>query len=241
MFAQSLRIAATAAFGLVAVAAAVDQVLSFRTATYVTYVHHPERMIGAEAGWVSLRAMRGRIHLQVVRTLFEVQPPSPVGEYVPPWRLPRKFKAAQSPKRWRFDRARHDIRRHLNLYVESKPSLTGWGFLLAFEILKESGAYTHAWRPGVATSDLRITGPDAEANKHCWWLFDLIVPHWFVALLSGALAWLASRPLRAERNARRRARRGECPACGYDRRGSPGRPCPECGAVASPAAQGASA
>jgi hypothetical protein len=55
--------------------------------------------------------------------------------------------------------------------------------------------------------------------------WDVTLPFWFPALLLPIppVSWLA-RYLRK----RRRARSGQCPACGYDLRASPDR-CPECG------------
>ena len=59
----------------------------------------------------------------------------------------------------------------------------------------------------------------------------VIVPLWAVSLVTAVLPaqWLARRM-----RLRRRARRGQCLACGYDLRASPER-CPECGTVPIPA------
>lgn len=68
---------------------------------------------------------------------------------------------------------------------------------------------------------------DPWVTKRLW------VPYWFVLSLLAAAGWLSSRPLRRAALAGRRARRGLCPACGYDLRGSGDR-CPECGTTAVP-------
>ena len=54
---------------------------------------------------------------------------------------------------------------------------------------------------------------------------QIIAPHWFVALLFGAIP--AGRLVRLLRHHRRRTT-GHCPICGYDLRSTPDR-CPECG------------
>ena len=54
----------------------------------------------------------------------------------------------------------------------------------------------------------------------------LIVPHWFVLLLTAPLpAWHFARVLRR----RRRLRRGRCLRCGYDLTANATGVCPECG------------
>jgi hypothetical protein len=59
------------------------------------------------------------------------------------------------------------------------------------------------------------------------------VPHWGVVLGSAVLpaAWVMHRRRKAV--AAKRIARGECAACGYDLRATPGR-CPECGATRLP-------
>ena len=60
---------------------------------------------------------------------------------------------------------------------------------------------------------------------------EVIVPYWFLAVLTGVLpsVWLVRR--RRESVRRRRAAAGLCANCGYDLRAS-GDTCPECGAAA---------
>jgi hypothetical protein len=59
----------------------------------------------------------------------------------------------------------------------------------------------------------------------------LVLSYWLLALVAGciAAAWLFGR-------LRRLPRSGVCRTCGYDLRATPDR-CPECGAVANPAAR----
>lgn len=69
------------------------------------------------------------------------------------------------------------------------------------------------------------TGQSRTANN-----WAVVIPYWFPAGLAAILpaCWLTSLGRRRRRRAAR-VRRGLCPACGYDLRGTPAR-CPECGA-----------
>lgn len=64
-----------------------------------------------------------------------------------------------------------------------------------------------------------------------WFIDDrvIVVPFWFVLILTGAapMLWLATRIRQ-----RQRAWASRCRACGYDLRATPDR-CPECGALAA--------
>ena len=64
-------------------------------------------------------------------------------------------------------------------------------------------------------------------NGEYWANRDIVlcVPYWLPVLACGVGGWLIGRRARLTR---RRLRRGECPACGYDVRATPDR-CPECG------------
>jgi hypothetical protein len=79
--------------------------------------------------------------------------------------------------------------------------------------------------PGVAMpsnlSDVRYLRDDYRA---------ISFPHWLPALVFGALTVLATRRAWSAALLHARLRRGQCPACGYDLRATPGR-CPECGIV----------
>ena len=65
----------------------------------------------------------------------------------------------------------------------------------------------------------------------------VLAPCWFLALVTGVLpaVWLTR--WRRSAIAARRRDAGQCAACGYDLRASPGR-CPECGAAEAPAGAG---
>ena len=76
-----------------------------------------------------------------------------------------------------------------------------------------------------------IIGRQGGAGPFAIRLHELIVPHWFVFLLTLLpVPWLWRRTRRV-----RRADEGRCAVCGYDLRASPQR-CPECGATPAAAA-----
>jgi hypothetical protein len=61
----------------------------------------------------------------------------------------------------------------------------------------------------------------------------LVLPYWFLALVTGLLPAVALAGILRRRRTARRLRSDRCPSCGYDLRASPER-CPECGAVRPP-------
>jgi hypothetical protein len=68
------------------------------------------------------------------------------------------------------------------------------------------------------------------------WETRLFVPYlWLWALTAPVPAALVFRKVRRRLQGRSRGRRGLCPSCGYDLRGTPHR-CPECGVVAETSA-----
>ncbi len=100
----------------------------------------------------------------------------------------------------------------------SAASLNDWHFHFS---LPESGD-VQAWLPSdfIGFGWSRYPGDDDRG---------FAIPHWFLALL---FALLPMFHLRAILRARRRARAGLCPRCGYDLRATPDR-CPECGMLAT--------
>jgi hypothetical protein len=76
-----------------------------------------------------------------------------------------------------------------------------------------------------------LDDPAAPPPPHRLTRAVLVIPHWAAVAAFAVLpvAWVAALAGRASRRASL-ARRGRCPACGYDLRATPGR-CPECGAV----------
>lgn len=92
-------------------------------------------------------------------------------------------------------------------YRPSPPSRPPWWTRLGFHYVRE-------------------VDDDKYWTKNNW---GVVVPYWSLAALTFVLpaSWWMSTRKRRRRAAR--ARRGLCPACGYDLRGSPER-CPECGA-----------
>lgn len=80
------------------------------------------------------------------------------------------------------------------------------------------------WRPDyVRVGNAYLGTPAYKATMHA-----VSIPLWIVALPPGVLAWAW---LRRRENWRGP---GACAACGYDRSGTPGRICPECGHAPSP-------
>jgi hypothetical protein len=90
----------------------------------------------------------------------------------------------------------------------------------------QSGAI-HSWR-GFEAQARTMSYGWTQATSRTW---SVTFPAWSLVAALAVLpaAWLARPGLRWLRR-RRGAKRGLCPACGYDLRASPGQ-CPECGAM----------
>ena len=107
-----------------------------------------------------------------------------------------------------------------------------------FELRKwaQSAALHQAWRHD---AKVLFGVPDASGRERNWpYLliyggepvsgFIAVVPYWLVVALTGVLPAKAAATAVTSRRRRRRALAGQCVACGYDLRATPGR-CPECG------------
>ena len=81
-----------------------------------------------------------------------------------------------------------------------------------------------AWRPSTSQASMTVSagaGTPAITTVDSLW-----IPLWWVGIvLTGIAVWPSIR------NARRK-NPGHCAACGYDLRGTPHSPCPECGEAA---------
>jgi hypothetical protein len=104
------------------------------------------------------------------------------------------------------------------------------GFGFHFSIL---GFPTNEMRKAASMIPPELASPEVMAalNPRPFNAYRVAVPHWFLILVAGTAAFAA---LRNPVGARRRLRRGLCPACSYDLRATPER-CPECGRETTPA------
>lgn len=109
----------------------------------------------------------------------------------------------------------------------AEPSNVAWDYGIRAETLVDLGTYSKA---------LIVEAFGAQFTRHTMWYsqslrrsgVDLIVPCYLVVLASAVPPAFALRRLHRRRRQTHRSGRGQCTACGYDLRGSPGR-CPECG------------
>lgn len=122
----------------------------------------------------------------------------------------------------------------LEVYLEGR---SGWGPPLADGYTDPDG-FTVRWETESAGTYKGRGANILGFRWHCCasspdgrpWEFWVIVPYWFLILLTSlyVIDWVLDRP---QRRAKRRLARGHCPECDYDLRAhEPGQRCPECGA-----------
>jgi hypothetical protein len=113
-----------------------------------------------------------------------------------------------------------------------RPTLSGddgyWDEAYRHEYLSSHGELEYRWWPdGYVHGEMNIPNYRLafgfKCNPYC---LAMVVPHWFVAALTGVLPFA---PIFGVVVRTRRRRLNRCSECGYDLRASPER-CPECGA-----------
>jgi len=126
------------------------------------------------------------------------------------------------------------------LQVGRDAEVYGRKFITPGQAALATGRWKRSDRSGITTTYPRPLFGGSRSTRYGFWFLwqeshwvvrrELIVPYWFLALLTSILpaAWLWRSLRQRERD--RRAAAGLCVHCGYDLRAS-GATCPECGTV----------
>ena len=128
-----------------------------------------------------------------------------------------------------------DAVRDLNATVRKRrplPLYNGWQREEATSYPVPAGAHTagFAWASEHQDDSFVLGGQKTIRIRGRVWV--LILPYWSVAAVTACAAAPAGLKLASRARRRRWLRRGLCPTCGYDLRGTPEK-CPECGASRS--------